>query len=121
MPLQPDHYENVVILTPASRLDQAHAEAFSHALAPWLEQCSANDLTIVLDFSKVPQICAEALHVLMLAARQVKTRRGQLVLSALQPTVAEAFKISGFHFYFKIFHGRRDAVAALARPLMAAA
>lgn len=114
MQLTPEQHGNIVILTPAERLDHAHADAFAQAMTPWLAKCAEHELALVLDFSKMPYISSIGLRVLMLAAKDVKSRRGQLVLAGLQPLVAEVFQISGFHFYFKIFHGRRDAIAMLA-------
>lgn len=93
----------VTVVAPAGRIDQLSADIFQSELAPFLSACTQNGSPLVLDFSGVEYISSVGLRVLMLAARQAKAQQGQLAIAALQPVVAEVFKISRFHLIINVF------------------
>lgn len=94
---------NVVIVSPAGRIDQSSAATFQSALVPHLADCTKNGAPLVLDFSGVEYISSVGLRVLMLASRQVKAQDGRIAIASLKPVVKEVFEISRFHLVFKIF------------------
>lgn len=95
------------------RIDQATANPFETALKPFLETCKAASPALVLDFSGVDYISSVGLRVLMLAARQVKSQGGKIVIAALTPVVAEVFQISRFNLVYQIYGTVDLAVAAV--------
>jgi anti-anti-sigma factor len=105
--------ESIVVLTPKQRLDHADTEKFQRTLAPYLRQCNAKGPAILLDMSGVPYVSSIGLRILMLAAKQVKSQGGHLVISGLQPAVKEVFEISGFDHLFRLFCSRARALAQL--------
>ncbi len=107
---------NAIILMPAGRIDQDHADGFKQSLEPFLGECKAGNSPVILDFSAVSYISSVGLRVLMLAARQVKAQGGQLVIAALTPIVNEVFEISRFNLVYKVFPDVAAALAALESP-----
>lgn len=111
---------DLVVATPLGRIDHASAELFKAALAPLLDACAAGRGRIVLDLAGVDYISSVGLRVLMLAARQVKDQRGEMVIAGMQPVVKEIFEISRFNFLFGSFSTVREAVARLSPAALAA-
>jgi anti-sigma B factor antagonist len=105
--------ESIVVLTPKQRLDHADTDKFKRTLAPYLRQCNSQGPAILLDMSGVPYVSSIGLRILMLAAKQVKSQGGHLVISGLQPVVREVFEISGFDHVFRLFSSRARALAEL--------
>lgn len=116
MELKSSRVANAIILQPAGRIDQDHADDFRLALNPYLAQCAAGMPPIILDFSAVSYISSVGLRALMLAARQAKSQGGRLVIAALTPIVKEVFEISRFNLVFQVFPDVDAALAALAEP-----
>ena len=90
------HFADTVVATPVGRIDHQSAKQFEAALAPLIAETGAQRGALVLDFSAVEYISSVGLRVLMVAARQVRERRAQLLVTALQNVVAEIFAISRF-------------------------
>ena len=111
---------DIVVAAPVGRIDHASAGEFAAALAPLLEACADGRGSIVLDLGGVEYISSVGLRVLMLAAKQVKPRRGEIVIASLQPVVREIFEISRFTVLFPSFATTREAVAALSPAALAA-
>jgi anti-anti-sigma regulatory factor len=49
----------------------------------------------------------------MLAAKEARERKGRLIVAAMQPIVAEIFKISRFNLVFEVFATLREALASV--------
>jgi len=101
------------ILKVEGRIDQATADAFKAALAPWLDGCKAGAAPVVLDFAGVDYISSVGLRVLMLAAKQVKSQQGKIAIASLTPVVAEVFQVSRFNLVFAVQPTVESAVTAL--------
>jgi anti-anti-sigma regulatory factor len=56
----------------------------------------------------------------MIAAKQMRARKGRVAAVALQPIVAEIFAISRFDSVFEIFPSLREALAAMSPEALAA-
>ena len=120
MELSPRRLADTLVVSPAGRIDQSNADVFQAALAPILAQCARDKDRVVLDFSKLEYISSAGLRVLMLAARQAKAAGGTIVISGLQPLVAEIFQISRFTMVFTITPTLRDALAKVSTEALAA-
>jgi len=101
----------VNVVVPVGRIDHASADEFQAALTPHLAACKENEPPLVVDMSNVDYISSVGLRVLMVAAKQVKTQKGCIVVAALSPLVKEVFEISRFNLVFDIF----DSVESAAR------
>lgn len=111
MELKSRRAAKAIVVAPDGRIDQAHADSFKLALDPYLAECRAGGLSVILDFSLVSYISSVGLRALMLAARQVKAQNGRIMVAALTPIVKEVFEISRFNLVFQVFP---DLAAALA-------
>jgi anti-anti-sigma factor len=111
MELPSRRFSDTVVVSPSGRVDQANAEDFQTALAPHLQSCAAGKDRLVIDLSDLEYISSAGLRVLMLAAKQAKAQGGAIVISGLQPLVAEIFQISRFTMVFDIQPSLRDALA----------
>ena len=108
---------DIVIAAPVGRIDHASAEAFRIALEALLADCAEGRDGVVLDFAGVDYISSVGLRVLMMAAKQVRTQKGRIVVAAMQPVVKEIFDISRFNMVYEAF----DSVPAALDKLSPAA
>lgn len=117
-----DHarFADVVVLSPAGRVDHTTAEELKTALAPHLSRCAAGQDHVVLDFAGVDYISSAGLRVLMLAAKQARAQQGYLAVAAMQPLVREILEISKFTLVIRTLASVREAVAAASPAGLAA-
>ena len=111
MDLHPKMNDGIKVVTPAGRIDHASADDFQAALEPHVAACRESAPALVIDMSNVDYISSVGLRVLMVAAKQVKSQNGCIVVAALSPLVKEVFEISRFNLVFDLF----DSVEAAAR------
>ncbi len=111
---------DAVVLEVTGHVDNNSAEAFRLLLVPFLHHCTADENRILLDFSGMDYISSVGLRVPVLAAKQVKTQGGTVVVTGLHSVVKEIFEISRFNLLFQGFDSARDALAAAAPPTLAA-
>lgn len=104
-------YGAVVVATPAGRIDQAAALPFEQALTPCLGDGAVEAL--VLDFGGVEYISSIGLRVLMVASKALRKRKARIAVAAMQPVVAEIFKISRFDAVVEVFPSLRGALDTL--------
>lgn len=67
----------------------------------------------MLDLSGLEYVSSAGLRCLMLAAKEARERKGRLIVAAMQPIVAEIFKISRFNLVFEVFATLREALASV--------
>jgi anti-anti-sigma factor len=113
MNLNSRNHGDVVVLMPQGRIDHASAEAFSVAMRPYLAECKAGGVALVIDFGAIEYISSVGLRAMMLAARQVKAQSGRIALAGLTPLVREVFDISRFNLVYQIWDGVDAAVEAV--------
>ena len=104
---------NVILVQVAGRVDHKTAKAFEDALLPQLDGCTGEAQKVLLDLGDVPYMSSAGLRVLMLAAKQCRQQKGEIVVAALQPLLQEVFTISRFDTVFKIFDSTQEALEAL--------
>jgi len=85
--------DGVRIVRPEGRLDTNTAPDFERHLTDRLE---AEVVPLVLDLSALDYISSAGLRVVLLVAKQMKTRNAKMALCALKGNVREVFDISGF-------------------------
>lgn len=105
------HFADAAVARPSGRIDHSNAAAFEAELAPLLADAMARSGALVLDFSGVEYISSVGLRVLMIAAKQLRERKTQLLVAALQSVVAEIFAISRFDRVLTVTSTLDDALA----------
>lgn len=118
MQFQSRQYGDIVVATPAGRLDHLAASAFELGLLPLAKDRQAAGM--VVDFSGVDYISSVGLRVLMIAAKEMRARKARIAAVGLQSIVAEIFAISRFDSVFEIHPSLRDALAAMSPDALAA-
>jgi anti-sigma B factor antagonist/stage II sporulation protein AA (anti-sigma F factor antagonist) len=115
---QSRHFGSIAVAAPAGRLDHAAAVPFEQALSSlWQDQQATG---LVVDFSNVDYISSVGLRVLMIAAKQMRARKGRIAAVAMQPIVAEIFAISRFDSVYEVFPSLREALAAMSAAALTA-
>ncbi len=113
-------HADVLVVAVTGRIDYMNAEDFKSALQPHLANCAAGGDRVVLDLSQLEYVSSAGLRVLMIAAKDVRAKKGTLVAVLLQPVVREIFEISRFTLVFDTFDSVQDALRAIS-PAAAAA
>ena len=111
---------DVVLVAPAGQIDHPNAVKLEQALTPFVDDATAAQKPLVLDFSGVEYISSMGLRVLMVAAKQMRARNAPMAVAGLQPVVDEIFEIARFRFVVDVFPSVREALAALSAAAAAA-
>jgi len=112
--------DDVVLAVPVGQIDHPNAQQLQQALTPILDDPSAGKTALVLDFAGVTYVSSMGLRVLMVAAKQMRSRSARMAVAALQPVVAEIFDIARFRHVVEVFPSVRDALQALSAPALEA-
>lgn len=108
---------SVGVLAVRGRLDAASADAFAAALSAQLATARADGIhRLVLDAAGVDYVSSAGLRVLMLASRQARAAEVSLAVAAMQPMVAEIFRISRFDTFIPAHATVDAALAATTEP-----
>ena len=111
---------DVVVVAPVGQIDHVNAMKLQQALTPIVDDAAAGQKPLVLDFTGVEYISSMGLRVLMVAAKQMRSRNAPVAIAGLQPVVDEIFEIARFRFVVDVFPSVRDALVALSAPAAAA-
>jgi anti-sigma B factor antagonist len=114
MELHTKTFDNLLVLTPAGRIDHTNCDRFLEAIQPHVERCTASGPRLVFDLSLLEYVSSAGLRCFLIAAKQVKPREGTIAVAAMRPVVREIFEISRFNLVFPTFDTLRGAVAELA-------
>ena len=120
MDLPKSRLADVTVAAPTGKIDHPNAQRLQEALAPILDELTANKGTLLLDFGGVEYISSMGLRVLMIAAKRMRSRDGRIAVAALQPVVAEIFEIARFKHVLEAFPSVRAALEALSPAALAA-
>jgi anti-anti-sigma factor len=104
--------EGVTCVALAGKLD---ASTVADAERRLVEIIDGGANAMILELSALTYISSAGLRVLLVAAKKLKTKRGQLVLCGIQRYVKEVLDISGFSAVFPTAPDRTAALT-LARP-----
>jgi anti-anti-sigma factor len=92
---------NSLIVSLTGRLDTATAPVFDRQVQ---EDVTASDKKrVVLDFSKLVYISSLGISSVLIIAKTINQRGGELVLCGLTGIVREVFQITGLTSVFKVF------------------
>lgn len=98
---------NALVLALKGKMDAVSAPDFDKKFSEWL---TAGESRFVIDFNALNYISSAGLRSILFAAKQIKAKDGTLILSGLNGTVQEVFKLSGFYSIFQIVDTEADAV-----------
>ena len=88
-----------VVVSVAGRMDAVSAPDFDRRCEEWLTE-GLN--LFVVDFSNLEYISSAGLRSLLVLAKKLSARKGQVVIAALKDVVKEVFTISGFGGIFTL-------------------
>ncbi len=91
--------KSTLIIKVTGRMDAATAPQFEKSIGDLMGR---GESSFHIDFSGLDYISSAGLRSLLLAAKQLKARKGELEISGVKGPVREVFKISGFYSLFKI-------------------
>ncbi len=89
----------IVVIRASGRLDASTVSILEHALVRALHTAAK---VVILDLSEVTYISSSGLRVLLTSRRQLRDRRGELILCALSQNVRDVFDMVGFTALFGI-------------------
>jgi anti-sigma B factor antagonist len=110
MDISEEKTDGVMTVGLKGRLDALSAKTVEERL---LRLITAGETRLVIDLGEVGYISSIGLRVLLIAAKRLKTAKGQIGICAMQPPIKKVFDIAGFTALFKIFATREEAVQAL--------
>ncbi len=93
-------HEDIVQLCLAGHLDATTSIDADNELTQMINE---GKIKLLLDLAKLDYISSAGLRVLLVAAKQLQQKSGQIVLCSMTASVKEVFEISGFSSIFKIF------------------
>ena len=120
MELDSKVYADVLVLSPAGRIDHTNCDRFLDAIQPQLERCTASGPRLVFDLGRLEYVSSAGLRCFLIAAKQVKPLGGTVVVAAMRPVVKEIFEISRFNLVLEVFPTLREALAKLSPAALAA-
>ena len=74
---------------------------------------SANNFSLVLDLKSCGYISSAGLRLLLMAAKQLSTQGGVLLLSGLSAEIKDVMEMTGFDNFFKTFENVAQALKAI--------
>jgi len=105
MNIQTVKEKNAIVVTITGRLDAVTAPEYEKTVN---ELIGGGDLAFVIDFDGLDYISSAGLRGLLVTAKQLKGKGGQVRFANVKGTVKEVFEISGFGSIFQM----DDSVAA---------
>ena len=120
MELSSLRFADVVVVTPVGPIDHAGSTRLQPALAPFVEDAAKARSALVLDLSGVGYISSMGLRLLMIAAKELRSRGARIAVAAMQPIVAEIFDIARFGHVVEVFPSVRTALQSVSMPALAA-
>ncbi len=100
------------VVTFAGRIDAATAPILERSVRKAIAEGSHH---IIVDLHDVTFLSSSGLRALLLLARELRRKGGDLVLCSLQPQVAEVFRLTGFDQIFRLHHTREEAAAGFCK------
>jgi len=107
-------YADVLVLSPAGRLEHDNCAAFHSALERYLQEPGSSTARgVVFDLAALDYVSSAGLRCFMLAAKQARAYGGKILIAAMQPVVGEIFEISRFSMILEAFPTVRAALESI--------
>lgn len=102
--------ENKVILRLEGRLDVSSSSILEKKLNTLMQE---KHYFLLLDFSHIEYLSSAGLRVLLSMSKQLKAKKGALVLFSLSDEVMDVVKVAGFDRILQIFPSEQQALRAM--------
>lgn len=99
-----------IILQPDGRIDGSNAYEFQSSIDDAVED---DYNAVILDLSDLSYISSAGLRVILLLAKNLRSRNAQLVLCSIADTVRDVFEISGFGKIIPTYDSQEEAISAV--------
>lgn len=107
-----ERWDGLLVIIASGRIDATNSADFSRAAMASLDPA---DRCAVLDLEGVVFLSSSGLRAVLLLAKEMKNRKGRLVVCSLARPLLDAFAISGFDQVLDIAADRPSAVRAAKR------
>ncbi len=101
--------EGIFIMAVYGRIDSNSSSEFERVLYETIDKTA----WIILDLAEVEYVSSSALRVLLAGKKRLKPKKGDLILTALQPVVRDVFDITGLSRVFSIQKAREQALQSI--------
>ena len=110
MEIQTKKETNGTVVTISGRLDAVTAPEYEKAVTALI---TAGEIKLIVDFNALDYISSAGLRGLLVTAKQLKGKGGQVRCANVKGTVKEVFDISGFGAIFQMDDSVADSLAKL--------
>jgi len=93
--------QDAFIVSVRGRLDAVTAPELEKTISKYTDSDKSK---IILDFNELEYISSAGLRVVLITAKKMKAKQGELLVSGLKDTVKDVFELSGFYSIIKIFN-----------------
>jgi len=99
-----------IIVAVTGRMDAVSAPEFDRMCDEWLAEGTT---AFVLDFSGLEYISSAGLRSLLVLAKKLSAKKGQVIIASVKDVVKEVFTISGFGSIFTMADSVEAALGGL--------
>lgn len=92
----------------SGRVDGTNAQSFDSSLDEVIEESIS---AVVLDLAGLAYMSSAGLRSILMTAKRLQSRKANLAICSLRPTINEIFQIAGFDRILDVCENRTDAVA----------
>ena len=110
MDIQTSTQDGVTIIKLSGSLDGGTVNDAQEKIMPVL---SATNMSMVLDLKDCGYVSSAGLRLLLMAAKQISSQGGTLVLAGLSDEIKDVMEMTGFNNFFKTFGDASAAIAAV--------
>jgi len=101
--------DGATVVALSGSLDGATVDSAQEQILPLL----SSKISLVLDLKECGYISSAGLRLLLMAAKQLSTQNGVLVLCGLAPEIKDVMEMTGFNNFFKSYDSVTAAIDAL--------
>jgi len=110
MKIDINEHDRALIVSVAGKMDVKTSPELEKVISTQVKDIKKS---LVLNFDELDYISSAGLRVVLLAAKQLKLNKQNLLISGLRGPVKDVFELSGFYSIFKIFDTAKDAISNL--------
>ena len=109
--LEVEHEQNTLILKISGRIDGSNAGDFQSKVQESIPQDTGS---VILDMNDLIYISSAGLRVILLLAKNLRSKKGKLAMCSVAGPVKDVFTISGFSAIIPTYDDRPSALSAIA-------
>lgn len=107
MEIKTKNEQSAVVVSIKGRVDTVTASELERCLSELIDR---GENLLILNMTDLDYISSAGLRVVLSAAKKLKVKQGDILLTGLLGVVKEVFEISGCSTIFKIFDTEEDAL-----------